>query len=158
MPEQLTPANVLRVVMALACGAILVCLVRAIAEMECPVLRFSPTVPGSLFLSLAMLLIYVKFKILTRGVLQTSLRLVRISFLSVAAIELMAIGIVVGFHGECESVIRTIPIPAALMIFYTGSIFALVFGDGYLGVLRRVIRLGAKPVDFMNDRALGHKR
>ncbi len=105
-----------------------------------------------------MLLIYVKFKILTRGVLQTSLRLVRISFLSVAAIELMAIGIVVGFHGECESVIRTIPIPAALMIFYTGSIFALVFGDGYLGVLRRVIRLGAKPVDFMNDRALGHKR
>lgn len=157
MPEQLTPANVLRVVMALACGAILACLMQSIAEMECPVLRYSPSVLASLFLSLAMLLIYVKFKMLARGVLQAPLRVVRMSFVSVVAIELLAIGLMVGLHRECESVIRTVPIPAALMIFYTGSIFALVFGDAYLGVLRRIIRLGAKPVDFMNDRDIGHK-
>lgn len=156
-PEQLTAAKVLKALSALGGGAIVVCLVNFMVGIDCPADRYPPIVLGSLFLSLAVLFLYTHFRMLSRGLLQAPVQATRLAFAAVVAVELTGVGLIIGLHRECDSVIRIIPLPAVLVIFYTGSIFALVYGDAYLGVLRRIVRLGRKPIDFMNDRDLEHK-
>lgn len=139
---------------AAAVGALATCyaLVASMLTMGCPVTEYSPAVLSAVFSSLLLLLVYSKVELARRGLLSCGVRSVRFAFAMTFVAEMLMIGSLVARHFECDSFVRAIPIPGALLVFYTATAFSFVFGDSYLGVVRRIIRLGVRPKDFLSDR------
>lgn len=126
-------------------------LVSSMVRMTCPLKAYPPGVLAAMYVSLLMLIVYSKFKFSSYGMVRARIPMVRRAFIAIVALEFVGIGIVLALRGDCPSIVRAVPVPGALLIFYTAVIFSLIFGDSYLGALRNVVRLGVKPIDFMRD-------
>lgn len=139
--------------LAAVAAALFVCLalVRDMVFMSCDMDGYSGGVLWAMYSSLLLLMVYSRFKFSSRGMVKLQVPLVRRAFVIVLAIEIAGIGFLFDWHGECLNIIRALPIPAALLLFYTAVIFSVVFGDAYLGVVRSIVRLGRKPTDFLRD-------
>lgn len=138
---------------AAAAGALGICcaLIASMLSMRCPVARYSPEVMFALFFALLMLLVYSKFELARRGILSIEVGRVRFAFAIALLAEMLMIGLLVARNLECDSFVRAIPIPGALLVFYTAVAFSFVFGDIYLGAARKIIRLGARPRKFLRE-------
>lgn len=139
---------------AAAVGALAICcaLIASMMSMGCPVVGYSPSVMFALFVALLMLLVYSKFELARRGILSVEVRRVRFAFAMAFLAEMFMIGLLVARNLECDSFVRAIPIPGALLVFYTAAAFSFVFSDFYLGAARKIIRLGARPRNFLRDK------
>jgi len=120
-------------------------------NIKCPFEANPPGLVGSAFIAILLLILYTKFKFSARGIVPAKIGAVRWAVSIVVAVELAVVGVVIFLNIECESILRAIPITAALLVFYTVVIFSVVFGDAYLGFLRGLVRLGVKPIDFLRD-------
>lgn len=151
MSAELILARILKVAAVAAAALISFALVRAMVGMTCNLKAYSPAVLWAMYASLLMLIVYSKFKFSSRGLVRLPVPLVRRALAAVVALELAGIGILFAWNRDCASIVRALPVPAALLIFYTTVIFSIVFGDAYLGGVRNIIRLGRKPTDFLRD-------
>lgn len=110
----------------------------------CPITKPSAAVLYSVFLSLLALFVYTKFDCLSVGIFRLGVSRVRLWLGCSLLFELVGMAIFIWRTG-CERPIGELAIPFALIVFYTVTIFAVLFGDGFLGVMRKVIRLGVPP-------------
>lgn len=104
-----------------------------------------------MYVAVLMLMVYSRFKFASRGPVNLPASLVRRVLGAVVAVELVGVGMLLAWNRDCVSIARALPVPAALLIFYTTVGFSLLFGDAHLGILRNVLRLGVKPKDFLRD-------
>ncbi|HEL3783582.1 TPA: hypothetical protein UM046_001339 [Stenotrophomonas maltophilia] len=139
---------------AAAVGALAICcaLIASMMSMGCPVVEYSPSVMFALFVALLVLFVYSKFELARRGILSVEVMRVRFAFAMAFLAEMFMIGLLVARNLECDSFVRAIPIPGALLVFYTAAAFSIVFSDFYLGAARKIIRLGARPRNFLTDK------
>ncbi|NYF35013.1 hypothetical protein [Stenotrophomonas sp. JAI102] len=126
-------------------------LARNLVSMSCPLDAYPPSVLAAMYVAVLMLMVYSRFKFASRGLVKLPASWVGRVLGAVVAVELVGVGVLLAWNRDCGSIVRALPVPAALLIFYTTVGFSLLFGDAHLGILRNVIRLGVKPKDFLRD-------
>ncbi|MCC7634542.1 hypothetical protein [Stenotrophomonas rhizophila] len=134
-------------VLVLGAVYIFIGLARFMVEMTCPLNGYPAVVMWGWLLALVALLAYTKIDFMSVGLFGVSLLTVRVIAGSVSA-AVAALAVLVGiWNADCEVSPGVVVFPAALLIFYAAFVIALLFGDRYLGVLRKIVRLGIKPFD-----------
>jgi hypothetical protein len=144
-------AKCLKAVLLMGTGYFLFALGSLMVTMSCTSTGPSGAFMWSWLLSLPLVGLYSRVDLLSKGLFKANVTYVRI-----AAACLLSIEVAVAAHlgaqlSACQGMNeRTIVPPAAFLMLYTAIALSLLFGDGWLGVIRHVLRRGRRPFDFLN--------
>jgi hypothetical protein len=144
-------AKCLKAALLIGAGYFLFALGSLMATMDCTSTGPSGAFMWSWLLSLPFVGLYARVDILSKGLFKANVTYVRI-----AAACLLSIEVVVAAHlgsqlSACQGMNEgAIVPPAAFLMLYTAIAISLLFGDGWLGVLRTLLRRGRRPFEFAN--------
>ena len=139
----------LKTVLLIGTGYFLIALGSLVLKMDCASTVYPGAFQWSWLLSLFAVAVYSKFDVLSKGLFKARVAHVRVATACLLSTELV-IAVYLGTQLElCESVDGgMIAPPAAYLMIYTVIAVTLLFGDGWLGWIRNLIRLGQRPFDL----------
>lgn len=137
----------LRCVVIIASGCLIFFLFKFMQQAGCSADSYPPSVLYAALFSIFILAFYAKFDWLSAGVVNAGVNLVRIILVVVFSAEIAWSLLLSANNSWCESFFKIGVVPFLLVIFYSIFIFANLFGDEFLGVVRNIIRFGIDPRD-----------
>ena len=138
--------RVLKTTLMLAGIYMVFALANSMRSLDCSLEAYPPAVLWAVFLGLLAFVLYSRFDLLSTGLLKRSPRFVRVILAAISVMELAFVASLAFKHESCSNIGGIIVIPGSLLFFYTCIVLAILFGDGYLGVVRNIVRLGRAPI------------